>query len=1846
MEDLDINWDSIEAPAKQTALGNIEANPDVAAKAIKLSKDTGAPAVAIEQDPVTFELQKRAQVASKALTGDRDLQQFVMKNHMASKVMNDDWAEMGNFSRTMKKLQTPLLNPEMTEREAYLNYLEAGGTPEEYSIAREGARKQAMSSAQQFLAGRLQYERGEIGSGRLGTDQMGIEPSAEDRVKQIEESLKTIGEPKGIIDEIFNMIGNLAGSSGPTFAGAAVGTVVPGFGTGVGALTAFSVDQGRVAAGNKYLDLRKTNISPMTAAVTSVFYGSIVGALNVVGAETVAKPWVELGKQLSAEAVNKIVADRGARMVLENAGKEMFRGGSMGAALMGLQTIASEVADAIALTVTKPENADRYETIFNSNAERNRATDQVVGAMVHGAMLIGALHIPGVGANMIMDGLYVKQAKDNQRLLGRIVEARDATKVYQRSPEMIGEYVNDQNYRSFGVDPTVALQLHKDNPAAFSFIPDFEQKANEALQTGGKLEISPSAYLQHVNTDLHSLLKDDLSINDGISVNEAKVLQENPPKYDATQPQIPNGYTTAKGSVYDLHEDGTTTRNKAARPDAGHEGDSGLKPRSERTVYVDDDASILSAAGLSNVGDKGARLIVKDGKASLVTWNEAEGKWGVAPSSRDIPVYDEPAVGRHPLEMWDKRDDVPGYDAYANQHAGNKITELRYAQAEVVPPAEAIVKDPAANAAYQNTLMQVVEQAQAQQRAAGLNAIFMDAKAAGMTKAEFAIYAKRVGEAQQAVLDKALQVAEREAHKRLSDLWKDRSKVMREEVLSETQGTPEVKTLEHLSGKGPTAKLKLDKKEVESMLGVYAGNRADYPGELPKGVTGKDGVPPDVLAKLLGYESGLDLLTALGRLEGERAELHSNWPNLAEAKIMAEVNNRMEAKYGALDDAVREAALEAALNGKQLEVLSKELAQIGKIAGIDMPFSNAALETAVSDIFNRVTAGKNTVERWTAQAGKMGRAAEMMLLRGKFVEAAKAKQRQMIAVRLAQEAKDFARETEKFERSVAPLLKNEVVERYDQGYVSQIQRMLHDAFGFKMKRDVNELNRTNPATLPEFVDEKAQAGTQLDIPTFITDSGFKPTAPEQLKVADYRALQDFVKQMLHNAKEEKTIFVNGENVALAEARAKAVESAQGLSQAWQAGKAELVKGAALHTARVWDSMNIRMERLLAWLDQRDPNGPWNQIITRPVQAAKHYVMEKSKTIATYLRDLPKVDRPNDIVPNSPFTNSLGHAIETNRENLIATMLNVGNQGNMTVLARGYHTTPDAVMDWINTHATARDWNFVSSVWDLWEKHLWKDQERVAIEMTGVGLQKVEPREIQTPHGVIKGGYYPLIEDFTSIDKKVRGDKDMLVGPMPPVPTANYMKRRTGAAYPLDLSLDRMGSKIAEVIHYTGYAKAWKDANRFLNDPAVLNSIDSAFGKEYRDQVSVWMNDIATNGGMYQRTGLEPLVRALQFGRQNAVMMLIGFKPGTAVLHGGAAFFNSLTEVGIRPFARAAYDLVFRSTENLEKYTEMAYRMSPELRNRKQSLDRDVAAAVQRLQTEGKFHGTRAAYINMSTWLVATLDQYSATPTWLAAYTKYMNEFDGKYADAEARAVFAADQVVRNAHGANGLVDLPAIMRGGGAGREMFKFFTMFGGFYNHIYNQIRDRGMMGPEAYRAMANGDFTTAGVKAMGVVGGFLGYILAGSLWHSAIRGHGKSEEAEWDVGGYAAGSVAEQMVATQPILRDVAFWAKTGGRGKINLAGILDDIATGIAMPFKSVADIASGKKDFDEIKKKTRQVAELPGWALGIGPSRTISNWMQYGVDLNYGDARAPSGFYEWRNLVLDARAPVFKKRRSE
>lgn len=145
------------------------------------------------------------------------------------------------------------------------------------------------------------------------------------------------------------------------------------------------------------------------------------------------------------------------------------------------------------------------------------------------------------------------------------------------------------------------------------------------------------------------------------------------------------GFKTGDGTSYRLFDDGTTSHDRdravpvlhVPLPMGGYDiySDSALIPRlsnkpnarTERTAYVDGG----KAAALA--GPDGSRLAIKSGLAMLLHRD------GVT-SSQPVRIYDEPAVGREPLELWSRTNDVPGYEMYSRQHAGGAITEMTHGE--------------------------------------------------------------------------------------------------------------------------------------------------------------------------------------------------------------------------------------------------------------------------------------------------------------------------------------------------------------------------------------------------------------------------------------------------------------------------------------------------------------------------------------------------------------------------------------------------------------------------------------------------------------------------------------------------------------------------------------------------------------------------------------------------------------------------------------------------------------------------------------------------------------------------------------------------------------------------------------------------------------------------------------------------------------------------------------------------------------------------------------------------------------------------------------------------------------
>lgn len=208
-------------------------------------------------------------------------------------------------------------------------------------------------------------------------------------------------------------------------------------------------------------------------------------------------------------------------------------------------------------------------------------------------------------------------------------------------------------------------------PAEESAAVSDEAGAKAPPTLGGEPPPAPAQRsVQEINDDL-DMFRQALAEPE-VSDTEKKILERAIQEGEAEkaglseEPSTSTTFQTAKGSTYQVHDDGTTTRDKAFRPEHG-EAEQGPQPRSEATIYVDREGA--DALGLFQATDPNG--------SSMVVAPLGDGRWGVryvdGPSAGKfartsvVTPSTEPAKGLLPVEVWDGGRRV---------HFGNEITKV------------------------------------------------------------------------------------------------------------------------------------------------------------------------------------------------------------------------------------------------------------------------------------------------------------------------------------------------------------------------------------------------------------------------------------------------------------------------------------------------------------------------------------------------------------------------------------------------------------------------------------------------------------------------------------------------------------------------------------------------------------------------------------------------------------------------------------------------------------------------------------------------------------------------------------------------------------------------------------------------------------------------------------------------------------------------------------------------------------------------------------------------------------------------------------------------------------------
>lgn len=1138
-------------------------------------------------------------------------------------------------------------------------------------------------------------------------------------------------------------------------------------------------------------------------------------------------------------------------------------------------------------------------------------------------------------------------------------------------------------------------------------------------------------------------------------------------------------------------------------------------------------------------------------------------------------------------------------------------------------------------------------------QAEGLNPVFAEAKDAGMTDAEFASYTKAVAKARAAADQKMIDRTMDAVRKTRTAEWKAEAAGVREEVSQQVRSQPDMKAQYFLrTGKmldDPEApameKVRLSRSALDEMYGTDEASKA-----LPSGIVAADGgVHPDEIAPLFGYASGDEMVKALMSLEARRkaAEEATGQRLDGQQYVRKVIDDRtqdimLERHGDALNDgSIEDEALAAVHNAAQADVLSMEARAIARQAG-QTPLRMDDIKAWADDQISTMPVERGTdVRRFARVEAKAGREVERALLKGDARAAFEAKQRQLINHVLGMKASEAAEEYAAAQKLFSRYASKATIKSMDQSYLDRIHQILK-LIGYSTKRSDAELAGSSvaDASLEKWADQQAEGLDYPYVPDFLKDGGWRKAQLSDLTTGEMRDIKDAITSISKIGRNLKTMEIDGKRIDLADLIEEAREAAKDMPSI------DARKSLTFANATMGERLGIAMrfvnadllaqETVFNALDHGKIDGVFTRTVLRPL---KEGLFSRDKRLGEMVRKLDdirktmprgwsghlldKIDTPELIDQRT------GRPWSLTRGEMIGIMLNMGNESNLTKMLKGEGWDESGVRDVVNRYAKKEDWDFVQSIWDMHES-IAPDIDALTRRDTGVGLDRVEAKPVETPHGTFKGGYYPMEYDRTrayDVEKRqqraesLAGDNYHRAGTV-----SGHTKGRVERyAAPLDFSLDLIPFRLGQHIHDLYMREAVKQADRFLGNDKVRALVEDKFGREYYKEFRPWLQTIAQDRNINDRAQ-SWLTKFLNGARANATVLGIGFRVTTMLRHGMTALTNSFGAVGPTHMLKAV-QYVYANPGQTKARIQFALDNSTELPHRFDSLDRDtrealernlgntIAGGVDKIQgghvvkgAASVASGVRAGAIRYSHYGIATLDMASAIPTWYAGREKYLAENPGASAkDAN----YAGDKAVRDAHGAQSVVDLPAIQRG----PAVQKLFTMFYGFMNRMYNRTYEGVRAGRSGVAALKDGRGQDARRDFAMMLNRLAYSVVVPAMADAFVAGTiGKEVEKEgetwWD---WFAKAIAGGAAAQVPLVRDIADAALHPGRD-YQMSPVERAFTTGLQSE-KDLEAVFSDDKDASP--RWVQHAIETPGYVFGL-PTGQPASGAQYLWDLNNGN----------------------------
>ncbi len=511
----------------------------------------------------------------------------------------------------------------------------------------------------------------------------------------------------------------------------------------------------------------------------------------------------------------------------------------------------------------------------------------------------------------------------------------------------------------------------------------------------------------------------------------------------------------------------------------------------------------------------------------------------------------------------------------------------------------------------------------------------------------------------------------------------------------------------------------------------------------------------------------------------------------------------------------------------------------------------------------------------------------------------------------------------------------------------------------------------------------------------------------------------------------------------------------------------------------------------------------------------------------------------------------GKPLVLSKENVLAMLLNWGALNNREEVVFGYgfdRTVYNRGQGWIHYAdmeqywdafrqgereverlfaqiLTEKDYDVAQAVWDLNESY-WADVSAMVHSLTGVTPEKVEHLPVRGPNGTIyQGGYYHLaFRPESNLQSFVQSEKEGMRALYEPqgmfamTRSGHTKARHTGprGARLLRLELGVEVEHLRDVIHDLHFRPVVRDLNRLLNDQQIQQTLIGSIGFEAFKQFKPWVHGLANAYRPADNYG-EKVVQKIM-GHTSAA--ILGWSMSSA-LNQVFGWSTVVASLGVRKTAGAMLNF-WTHPQNWKEMKEFAFARSPYLRDRVNSFDRDVKAAIEQITAnpvKGKWTALQETFFTVA----GLMDMGVSLPAWTAGYEEGIKKFNGD----ESKAIDYADWVVRSTQNTGAAKDLASIQRGSPVWKAMTMFYTAFGS----IFNQAREQYFRGH--------------GARDLPRIAGFLlfQFVMPALLGDILNRRGPSGDEDPEEIAEWIFTSILQEMSSTMIIVRDIVNAGTSG-------------------------------------------------------------------------------------------------------